>query len=118
MDGTLSVIIPKVQTKASMIISAILVSIPQMKWQTATTKTPYQASKRLKRKEKKVRERRKRRRRRISSYNRKIKLISKAMKIKLIESLCRLTKNWKIQRRKVVEVVVGAVEVVAVLLRK
>ena len=31
MDGTLSVIIPKVQTKASMIISAILVSIPQMK---------------------------------------------------------------------------------------
>ena len=31
MDGTLSVIIPKVQTKASMIISVILVSIPQMK---------------------------------------------------------------------------------------
>ena len=40
------------------------------------------------------------------------------MRIKVIESLCRLTKNWKIQRRKVVEVVVGAEEEVAVLRRK
>ena len=65
-----------------------------------------------------MRERRKRRRRPISSYNRKIKLIFKAMRIKVIESLCRLTKNWKIQRRKVVEVVVGVEEEVAALRRK